>query len=41
VDLSVEFVTRLRDERRFEDVGALVEQLHRDEAAARAALLGS
>ena len=32
------FVTRLRDEARFESVDALIEQIHRDIAAARAAL---
>jgi riboflavin kinase/FMN adenylyltransferase len=36
--VSVEFVSRLRDTRRFDGAEALVEQLHRDAAAARAAL---
>jgi riboflavin kinase/FMN adenylyltransferase len=34
-DLVVEFVARLRDERRFEDVGDLVAQIGRDSEAAR------
>jgi riboflavin kinase/FMN adenylyltransferase len=38
--LCVDFVARLRDERRFESLDALVEQMHRDAAAARA-LLGA
>jgi riboflavin kinase/FMN adenylyltransferase len=37
-ELEVEFVARLRDERRFDDVGAMVAQMHRDAAAARALL---
>ena len=37
-ELEVEFVARLRDEQRFESVAAMVEQMHRDAAAARAAL---
>jgi riboflavin kinase/FMN adenylyltransferase len=37
-DLRVEFVRRLRDTRRFAGPAELVEQLHRDVAAARAAL---
>lgn len=36
--LGVELVARLRDELRFEAVAALVEQMHRDEEAARAVL---
>ncbi|HQR49244.1 MAG TPA: bifunctional riboflavin kinase/FAD synthetase [Steroidobacteraceae bacterium] len=36
--LDVDFVRRLRDERRFESLDALVEQMHRDAAEARAAL---
>ncbi|MFO1393157.1 MAG: bifunctional riboflavin kinase/FAD synthetase [Steroidobacteraceae bacterium] len=36
--LDVDFVRRLRDERRFESLDALVEQMHRDAADARAAL---
>jgi riboflavin kinase/FMN adenylyltransferase len=36
--LEVEFLVRLREERRFESLDALVEQMHRDEAEARAAL---
>lgn len=36
--LDVDFIRRLRDERRFETIEALVEQMHRDAAAARAAL---
>lgn len=38
--LEVEFVARLRDEQRFEDLGALKAQMAEDEAAART-LLGS
>jgi riboflavin kinase/FMN adenylyltransferase len=37
-ELEVEFVARLRDERRFESLEAMVAQMHRDAAAARAAL---
>lgn len=37
-ELEVEFVARLRDELRFDNLDALVEQMHRDAAAARAAL---
>ena len=37
-ELEVEFVARLRDEERFESVQAMVAQMHRDAAAARAAL---
>ena len=33
--LRVEFLTRLRGERRFESVDALVEQMHRDAEQAR------
>jgi len=36
--LDVDFVARLRDEQKFESLGALVEQMHRDAAAARALL---
>ena len=36
--LDVDFILRLRDERRFETIDALVAQMHRDAAAARAAL---
>jgi riboflavin kinase/FMN adenylyltransferase len=36
--LHVEFVERLRDERSFDGVDALVEQLHRDVAAVRQVL---
>jgi len=36
--LDVDFVARLRDERKFESLDALVEQMHRDAAAARAVL---
>lgn len=36
--LDVDFVARLRDERRFDSLDALVEQMHRDAAAARAIL---
>jgi riboflavin kinase/FMN adenylyltransferase len=36
--LGVELVARLRDERRFTEVAALVEQMHRDAEAARAVL---
>ena len=38
--LSVEFVARLRDERRFADAGELVEQMRRDVERTRE-LLGS
>jgi riboflavin kinase/FMN adenylyltransferase len=37
-ELEVEFVARLRDELRFEGVDAMVAQMHRDAAAARALL---
>jgi riboflavin kinase/FMN adenylyltransferase len=37
-NLNVDFIERLRDERRFESLGALVEQMHRDAAAARTIL---
>jgi len=37
-ELEVEFVARLREERRFESLEAMVAQMHRDAAAARAAL---
>ena len=37
-ELEVEFVTWLRDEQRFESLEAMVAQMHRDAAAARAAL---
>ena len=37
-ELEVEFVARLRDEERFESLEAMVAQMHRDAAAARAAL---
>jgi riboflavin kinase/FMN adenylyltransferase len=37
-ELEVEFVARLRAERRFESIELMVEQMHRDAAAARAAL---
>jgi riboflavin kinase/FMN adenylyltransferase len=40
-ELEVEFVARLRDELRFDDVGAMVAQMHRDAAAARALLAAS
>lgn len=36
--LSVEFVSKLRDEARFDSLDALVEQIHRDAHAARAVL---
>lgn len=36
--LDVDFILRLRDERRFETIDALVAQMHLDAAAARAAL---
>jgi riboflavin kinase/FMN adenylyltransferase len=36
--LDVDFVRRLRDERRFESLDSLVEQMHRDAAEARAIL---
>lgn len=37
-ELEVEFVARLREELRFDDVDAMVAQMHRDAAAARALL---
>ena len=37
-ELEVEFVARLREERRFESLDAMVAQMHLDAAAARAAL---
>jgi riboflavin kinase/FMN adenylyltransferase len=37
-EIEVEFVARLREERRFETVAAMVEQMHRDAADARVAL---
>lgn len=36
--IAVEFVARLRDEEKFDDLPALVEQMHRDAAQARALL---
>ena len=36
--LDVDFVQRLRDEKKFESLDALVEQMHRDAAAARTVL---
>jgi riboflavin kinase/FMN adenylyltransferase len=36
--LDVDFIARLRDERKFESLDALVEQMHHDAAAARKAL---
>jgi riboflavin kinase/FMN adenylyltransferase len=36
--LDVDFIARLRDERKFESLDALVEQMHRDAAAARIVL---
>ena len=38
--IEVEFVARLRDEEKFPDLPALVEQMHRDAAQARAVLAG-
>lgn len=37
-EIEVEFVARLREERRFDSVDLMVEQIHRDAAEARAAL---
>jgi riboflavin kinase/FMN adenylyltransferase len=37
-EIEVEFVSRLREERRFDAIEAMVEQMHRDAAAARAVL---
>jgi riboflavin kinase/FMN adenylyltransferase len=37
-EIEVEFVARLRDEERFESLDAMVEQMHRDAAAARGIL---
>ena len=37
-ELEVEFAARLREERRFESLELMVEQMHRDASAARAAL---
>ncbi|MFN2119243.1 MAG: riboflavin kinase [Anaerolineales bacterium] len=34
-DIQLEFVSRLRDERKFESVAALVEQMKRDVGAVR------
>jgi riboflavin kinase/FMN adenylyltransferase len=39
-EIEVEFVARLRDELRFDNVDAMVEQMHRDADAARAVLAG-
>lgn len=39
-ELEVEFVARLRDELRFADLDTMIAQMHRDAAAARAALAG-
>lgn len=39
-ELEVEFVARLRDELRFDNVEAMVQQIHRDADAARAVLAG-
>ena len=36
--VEVDFVARLRDEARFENLDAMVEQIHRDAAEARAIL---
>jgi riboflavin kinase/FMN adenylyltransferase len=36
--LDVDFIARLRDEKRFDSLEALVEQMHRDAAQARRAL---
>jgi riboflavin kinase/FMN adenylyltransferase len=38
-EIEVEFVARLRDELRFDSVEAMVEQIHLDARAARAALV--
>ncbi len=40
-ELEVEFVARLRDELRFDNVDAMVEQMHRDAAAGAQALAAS
>jgi riboflavin kinase/FMN adenylyltransferase len=40
-ELEVEFVARLREERKFESLDAMVVQMRRDVAAARAALAGA
>jgi riboflavin kinase/FMN adenylyltransferase len=37
-EIEVEFVARLRDELRFDGVGAMIAQMHQDAAAARAVL---
>ena len=37
-EIEVEFVAWLREERRFDSVALMVEQIHRDAAQARAAL---
>jgi riboflavin kinase/FMN adenylyltransferase len=37
-EIEVEFVARLREERRFDHIEAMVEQMHRDATAARAVL---
>lgn len=36
--IHVDFIARLRDEKKYDDAAALVEQMHRDSAAARAIL---
>jgi riboflavin kinase/FMN adenylyltransferase len=38
--ITVQFVARLRDERRFDDLAAMQRQMHLDVDAARAALSG-
>jgi riboflavin kinase / FMN adenylyltransferase len=37
-ELEIEFVSQLRPERRFDSLDAMVEQMHRDAAEARAVL---
>jgi riboflavin kinase/FMN adenylyltransferase len=37
-ELEVEFVAKIRDEEKFENLDALVQQMHRDAAEARAIL---
>ena len=37
-EIEVEFVARLREERRFDSLDAMVAQMHQDAAAARAVL---
>jgi riboflavin kinase/FMN adenylyltransferase len=40
-EIEVEFIARLREERKFDSLDAMVEQMHRDAANARSALAAS